>query len=99
MTPARSRGVRVVRQAWRRLRTGWPFVVLACAVVPLLWTAISVAVRSGLFGPSGPPPDARQLGAFLTFIGASVGTVATVFATLLTRGHNTRERQRLRLEA
>lgn len=86
-----------VERLGRQLRTGWPYVVLACAVVPLLWMAISVAVKAGLFDLSGPP-NQGQIGAFLTFIGATLGTVATVFAALLTRGHNARERQRLRLE-
>lgn len=84
-------------RAWRPLRTSWPFVVLAVVLAPLLWMATSVAVGSGLFRltdvPTGP-----QLGAFLTFIGTSLATVATVFAALLTRAHNARERQRLRLE-
>jgi len=83
---------------WRRLRTTWPFVLLAIAIVPLLWMGTATAVRAGLFAFAGPASTSTQLGAFLTFIGTSLGTVATVFAALLTRAHNARERQRLRLE-
>jgi hypothetical protein len=83
--------------AWRHIRTSWPFIILAAVIAPLLWMATSVAVRAGLFELSGAP-TAAQLGALLTFFGTSLGTVATVFAALLTRAHNARERQRLRLE-
>jgi len=82
---------------WRLVRTNWPFVVLALAVLPLLWMAFSIAVRSGLFGLS-EPLDSGQLGVFLTFTGASLGTAATAFAALLTQAHNAREQHRLRLE-
>ncbi|WP_331982339.1 hypothetical protein [Actinophytocola sp.] len=81
----------------RHLRSGWPVLVLLCAIVPLLWMAISGAIRSGLFGLS-VPPNTNQVGSFLTFIGATLGAVATLCAALLTSGHNARERQRLRLE-
>lgn len=100
--PARTReagsfAAAAFARVWRQTRAGWPFVLLAVAVLPLLWMAIAGAVRAGLFSLSGEPgPD--QLGAFLTFIGTSLGTIATVFAALLTRAHNARERQRLRLD-
>jgi hypothetical protein len=80
----------------RRLHGKWPFVVLGCALVPLLWIAIVVAVRAELFNPAASAN--LDVGALLTFVGATLGTAATVFAALLTSGHNARERQRLRLD-
>lgn len=97
MAARRSGSGLVAERLWQQVRTGWPFVTLTCAVLPLLWLAIALSVRSGLFALSGPP-NRSQLGAFLTFIGACLGTAATAFAALLTRAHNSRERQRLRLE-
>lgn len=78
------------------LRGNWAFVMLACAVAPLLWMAIAVAIRFELFNPAGTRE--LEVGAFLTFIGATLGTAATIFGALLTSGHNARERQRLRLD-
>jgi hypothetical protein len=96
MTPTRS-AASGVGLLMRHLRTGWPFVVLTIAIAPLLWMAVSVAVHAGLFELAGAPGP-NQLGAFVTFIGTSLAAVATVFAALLTRAHNVRERHRLRLE-
>lgn len=75
-----------------------PFVVLACVIALLLSMAGSLAVRSGVLGFSGEF-DSKNLGVFLAFIGASLGTAATVFAALLTRAHNGRERERLQLDS
>jgi hypothetical protein len=80
----------------RRLHGKWPFVVLGCVLAPLLWMAIVVAIRAELFNPAGSAN--LDVGAFLTFVGATLGTAATVFAALLTSAHNARERQRLRLD-
>jgi hypothetical protein len=81
----------------RDLKSKVPLVVLGCVVVLLLWMAGSIAVQSGLLGFGYLDP--KQFGIFLTFIGACLGTVATVFAALLTRAHNAREHQRLRLDS
>ena len=96
MTTARS-AMAAVGRLLSHLRTGWPFVVLTIVITALLWMAASVAIQAGLFELSGAPRR-EQLGAFATFIGTSLAAVATVFAALLTRAHNVRERQRLRLE-
>lgn len=87
-----------MRAAFRTWLGRAPFVVLGLFVLLVLWMAASVTVRSGLLGFSGPV-DPKQVGAFLTFIAAFLGTAATVFGALLTRAHNAREQQRLRLDS
>jgi hypothetical protein len=86
-----------MRSAIRNLKGKAPLVVLGCVVLLLLWMAGSIAVRSGLLGFGYLDP--KQFGVFLAFIGACLGTVATVSATLLTRAHNAREYHRLRLDS
>ncbi len=86
---------------WNRLRRtrNWPYLALLIFVVlPLLWIAYSLAVRSGMFKFSGAP-SSEQVKLFLTFIGGGLATAATLFAALFTREHNIHEGQRLRLEA
>ena len=90
----------VLNRAWKRVRLSrnWPYLTLGvCVVLPLLWMAFSLALRSGMLGWSGRPTS-EQIKLFLTFIGGGLATAASVFAALFTREHNTRERQRLRLE-
>lgn len=87
-----------MRATIRMLTGRAPFVVLGLFVLLLLWMAGSITIRSGLLGVSGPV-DPKQVGAFLTFIAAFLGTAATVFGALLTRAHNAREQQRLRLDS
>ncbi len=92
---------RRLNSMWKRLRQtrNWPYLALLILVVlPLLWIAYSLAVRSGMFKLSGAP-SSEQVKLFLTFIGGGLATAATLFAALFTREHNMRERQRLRLEA
>jgi hypothetical protein len=92
--------VRAVGRAWEAVRHSgtWPYLALLFLIVlPLLWMAAALAVRSGLLGLSGRPTD-EQVKIFLTFIGGGLATAATVFTALLTREHNARERRRLRLE-
>lgn len=85
-----------MRSTVRKMKAKAPRVVLVGTVLLLLWMAGSIAVRSGLlFGDLDP----KQFGLFLTFIGACLGTVATVVAALLTREHNAREHRRLRLDS
>jgi hypothetical protein len=82
----------------RKLRSKVPRVVLGCVVLLLLWMAGSLAIRSGLLGFGGEF-DPKQVGVLVTFLGACLGTAATVFAASLTRAHNTREGRRLRLDS
>jgi len=81
-----------------RRSNNWPYLaLLVCIILPLLWIAFSLAIRSGMFRLSGAP-NSDQLKLFLAFIGGAFATAATVVAALFTREHNERERQRLRLE-
>jgi len=94
-----------LNNVWKRARRSrnWPYLaLLVFIVIPLLWIAYSMAVRSGMFGfsnvPSSNAPSSDQVKLFLTFIGGGLATAATLFAALFTREHNIRERRRLRLE-
>jgi hypothetical protein len=85
---------------WKHARRSgnWPYLaLLVCIILPLLWIAFSLAVRSGMFGWSGKPTS-EELKLLLTFIGGGLATSASIVAALFTREHNARERQRLRLE-
>lgn len=104
MIPMHSHTKRILNSVWSQVRRNWPYLaLLVCIVLPLLWMAASLAVRSGLFGLSSAPksnaPSAEQIRLFLTFIGGGLATSAVVLTGLFTREHNARERQRLRLEA
>lgn len=101
-----ARSVLYLGSLWKRARTtrNWPYLaLLAFVVLPLLWMAYSLAVRSGMFGfsevPSSQAPSSGQVTLFLTFIGGGLATAVTLFGALFTREHNLRERRRLRLEA
>ena len=96
-----SRVIHYLGDLWRRVRRtrNWPYLALLVFIVlPMLWIAYSLAVRSGMFGFSGAP-SSEQVKLFLTFIGGGLATAVTLFGALFTREHNIRERRRLRLEA
>ncbi|WP_020658986.1 hypothetical protein [Amycolatopsis benzoatilytica] len=91
----------------RRL-TGWvrrnpvqslAFIVLTAITFGMMWMAVALALRTGLFGFSaGSPPTSQDLPTFATFIGGGLATAATMFGALLTAEHNARERKRLDFE-
>lgn len=96
-----SRASFQLNSMWKRLRQtrNWPYLALLIFIVlPMLWIAYSLALRSGMFKFSGAS-SSGQVKLFLTFIGGGLATAATLFAALFTREHNIRTRQRLRLEA
>jgi hypothetical protein len=72
-------------------------VLLTSVILLLTWIVLLVAIRSGLFGWSGPLNSA-EIKIFPMLVAGGLGTAATLFAQLITRGHNEREQHRQRLE-
>jgi hypothetical protein len=72
------------RVVW--LRHNWPAIAfIALLVLPLYALVITVVVRSGLWDLSGEPFNDEQFKALFLFLGAALGTTATVTGLLLTR--------------
>lgn len=92
------RATLLLTRVWYWIRRYSPHTLLIVVVMSLLWIAAVLAIRSGLFVPSDETPGADQIKVFLAFVGGGLGTAATVFTALITREHNERERDRLRLE-
>jgi len=68
------------------LRRNWLAVAfIALLVLPLYALVISVVVRSGLWDLWGEPFNDEQFKALFLFLGAALGTTATVIGLLLTR--------------
>jgi hypothetical protein len=68
------------------LRRNWPAIAfIALLVLPLYALVITVVVRSGLWDLSGEPFNDEQFKALFLFLGAALGTTATVIGLLLTR--------------
>jgi len=68
------------------LRRDWLAVAfIALLVLPLYALVITVVVRSGLWDLRGEPFSEEQFKALFLFLGAALGTTATVIGLLLTR--------------
>lgn len=93
----RWRHFRVSGARW--VRGSWSYLVLLFVIVlPLLWMAVVLAVRSGMFDLSGTAPGADTTGVFATFIAGGLATAGTLFAALLTYTHNKRAGLHLQLD-
>lgn len=112
--PPRDAGPELSNQAnqdndWRKRLGPWiekhrrliTFGAIALFVVlPMMWIATCLAIRSGIYLPwaNKPknPPDTKLIQVFLVFIGGGLAATVTLIGSLLAYDHNSLERQRLK---
>ncbi|WP_109508602.1 hypothetical protein [Nocardioides speluncae] len=96
----RPGGRRSLGDRLHRLGRSWLTLAFVClVVVPLYALVLVVVVRSDLWQLGGGPFNDEQFKALLLFLGAALGTVATVVGFLLTKASSERSLAQQQLDS